>query len=104
MIEELTPAVKEIQQMAGIYPNETPPLSEIDLEEIIKREVKESFLSEFRSNDETFEISWIKYKNMKCFPALGNIYEIGGEIDKETHFVMRAVATWHIERALRALK
>lgn len=104
MIEELTPAVKEIQQMAGIYVNETPLLSEIDLEEIIKREVKESFLSEFRSNDETFEISWIKYKNMKCFPALGNIYEIGGEIDKETHFVMRAVATWHIERALRALK
>jgi GTP cyclohydrolase I len=41
------------------------------------------------------------------FPAVGNIYDylpLGEEFQVETHFIMKAVAQWHVERALLALK
>ena len=74
--------------------------------EVITKHVKDAiripFLTKFPDGD--FESAWEKYNQIHCFPALGNIYDYGGNIDKETHFVMRLVATWHIEKALVALK
>ena len=68
----------------------------------IKHSIKKTFSMKFPL--ENFELVWENYKAIECFSALGNIYDNGGTVDKPTHFVMRLVATWHIDKALRALK
>jgi GTP cyclohydrolase I len=77
-------------------------ISTNDIQKHVKDAIKISFLTKFPDGD--FELAWEKYNNIHCFSALGNIYDCGGTIDKETHFVMRLVATWYIEKALVALK
>jgi len=68
----------------------------------IKQNIEPIFKSQFPL--ENFDLAWSNYMSIECFSALGNIYDNGGTVDKPTHFVMRLVATWHIDKALKALK
>jgi len=73
-----------------------------NMSKYIKKSVKNQFKTKFPNVD--FDVCWENYKNIECFSALGNVFEQGYTIDKPTHFVMRLVAGWHIEKALQALK
>jgi GTP cyclohydrolase I len=73
-----------------------------DIDHYIKNAISVEFKSKFPNDN--FDVSWHTYKAIGCFPALGNAYDIGISIDKPTHYLMRLVATWHIEKALKALK
>jgi GTP cyclohydrolase I len=114
--------IKEIQQAAGIPPDTslTTAIRDVvqetiikefgdsvddSLEATIKKEVAKSFRREFPSaGSSAFDIAWEQYTKIECFPALGNVADQDVEVDKETHYVMRSVAAWHLEKALRALK
>lgn len=93
--------IEKAQQIANIHIDNSI-VSIDDITKHIKDAIRIQFLTKFP--DGNFELSWEKYSELQCFPALGNVYDTGQEIDKQTHFVMRLVATWHIEKALRALK
>lgn len=70
---------------------------------LIKEEIEKEFYLKFPQAD--FNIAWDKYCAIPTFTALENIYDITDiKIDKPTHYIMRLVATWHIEKALIALK
>lgn len=93
--------IEKAQEIANIHVVNTI-VSQDDVTKHIRDTIRTQFYSKFPEGN--FELSWENYSQTACFPALGNIYDIGGTIDKETHFIMRLVATWHIEHALRALK
>lgn len=93
--------IEKVQVLANIH-IENDTIEEEDITKFIKDSIRLNFVTKFPDGD--FENAWNNYEKLNVFPALGNVYDTGQEIDKETHFVMRLVATWHIEKALRALK
>lgn len=102
---EIKKEIEELKKVAGIPIPLSPLVSDDDIDLVIRDFVSEQFFSEFDDvNDDSFDIAWSNYKKIDCFPALGNVYDEGDKIDPHTHFVMRSVAAWHIERALKALK
>lgn len=94
--------IEEAQTLAGLTPI-IDTISNDDINIHIKEAIRLDFNSKFYNTD--FDGAWAKYMDLGCFPALGNVItHLDKTIDKETHYVMRLVATWHIEKALRALK
>jgi GTP cyclohydrolase I len=93
--------IEKAQELANIKIDNSV-VSTDEIYKHIKDAIKISFLAKFPNGN--FDLSWDNYNQLSCFPALGNVYDIGESIDKQTHYVMRLVATWHIENALRALK
>jgi len=94
--------VEEAQDLANIKTSKIK-IGLDDIDNFIKDEIKDSFYMKFSNGD--FEKSWSEYKSIPVFLAKGNIYDLVPEgISKETHYVLRLVATWHVEKALNALK
>lgn len=94
--------IEQFQELANIHA-EHIKISESDVSLLIKENVRIQFYKKFEDVD--FDAAWEKYMKISPFSALGNIYDtFDGSIDIHTHYVMRLVATWHIERALTALK
>lgn len=95
-------SIEEAQTLANIKPA-LDTLSTNDLNIHIKESLRSEFHLKFPDSD--YDGAWSKYMELGCFPALGNVVtNLNTTINKETHYVMRLVATWHIEKALRALK
>ncbi len=94
--------IEQAQKLANITPTvESLSINEINLH--IKEAIREEYYLKFPGTD--FDAAYEKYTKIAVFPALGNLYtNIGVEIDKQTHYVMRLIATWHINCALQALK
>ena len=93
--------IEAVQELAGVQ----APAKSTDIEDIsvyIKEEVRDKFYAKFPDVD--FEACWTKYLEIPVFSAKGNIYDIGSEVDAPTHYILRLVATWHINQALVALK
>lgn len=93
--------IDKAMELANIQVDNTI-VSVDDITKHIKDAIRIPFLTKFPTGN--FEDAWEHYNQIHCFPALGNVYDYGGTINKETHFVMRLVATWHLEKALVALK
>ena len=101
-MSELIDNIESIQELANIQ-TETKDVTISDISNLIKDEIRDDFYLKFP--DGNFDKSWARYKEIPVFSALGNIYDIDQKgIDKETHYVLRLVATWHINEALIALK
>jgi len=101
-MNEIKQDIAAVQELANIKTN-TVTTTNADISSFIKEEIRDSFYNKFPTSD--FDKCWALYSNMPVFLAKGNIYDILPEgIDKETHFVLRLVATWHVEKALSALK
>ena len=95
-------SIEEVQSLAGVK-HISNLLSNDDLNLHIKESIRGEFHYKYPESD--FDGAWAKYMDLGCFPALGNIItNLDKTIDKQTHYVMRLVATWHIEKALVALK
>lgn len=94
--------IEKVQALANI---KVEPPQHIGLEEINKH-IKESIRSEFyfKYPDSDFDLAWENQKEISCFLALENAYDLGYTVNHETHYVMRLIATWHIEKALKSLK
>ena len=93
--------IEKAKELANIHKTDVS-ISEVEIDKFVKDSVRNEFILKYPN--ENFDVVWEKYKSIGCFPALGNIYNYGGEIDKPTHYIMRLVATWYIEKALVALK
>lgn len=93
--------IEKLQEFANIH-KEKHHLTDLDISNHIKEKIVVEFKSKYPNDD--FDVCWSTYKQISCFPALGNAHDYGYEIDKPTHYIMRLVAAWHIENALRALK
>lgn len=93
--------IEKLQELANIHKAKIN-INETDISNFIKTKIQLDFKIKYPNDD--FDACWAKYKEIICFPALGNIYDYGFEIDNPTHYVMRLVASWHIEQALKALK
>ena len=93
--------IERAQEIANIKVDHTI-VSLDDINKHIRDAIRLQFLNKYPNGN--FEQAWENYSNIHCFPALGNVYDTGQEIDKESHFIIRLVATWHLEKALRALK
>lgn len=93
--------IANIKELANIHAAETN-ITDDDISLYIKETVRSEFSLKFPDDD--FDVCWEKTNKIQCFSAIGNIYDLGFDIDKPTHYVMRLVATWHIKKALNALK
>lgn len=93
--------IEKVQELANIHIT-NKIISMEDINSHIKDAIRVEFHFKYPNGD--FDKAWDNQKEIACFSALGNAYDLGYEIDKETHYVMRLVATWHIEKALKALK
>ena len=94
--------IEEAQVLAGVAPT-VNKLSVDDINIHIKESIRSEFHLKYPESD--FDGAWTKYIELGCFPAIGNVItNLNKTIDNETHYVMRLVATWHIEKALKALK
>jgi GTP cyclohydrolase IA len=93
--------IEKAQELANIH-TDINKITDEDVSKHVKDSIKTLFHLKFPDSD--FDLSWESYKNINCFPAVGNVYDIDQEVNKETHYVMRLVASWHIENALKALK
>jgi GTP cyclohydrolase I len=93
--------INEALELANIKVEENLT-TEADINAFIKETIRAEFHIKYPDTD--FDACWEKQRQINCFPALGNVYDYDKEIDKPTHYVMRLIATWHIEKALNALK
>lgn len=101
-MNEIKNSIDAVKELANIHSPEII-VTETEITNFIKEGIRESFYSKFPGED--FDASWERYKQIVPFPALGNIYDYSSTgIDKKTHYLIRLVATWHIEKALIALK
>lgn len=101
-MSEIKDKIEEVQEIAGIETH-TVSTTLADVTNFIKEAVRDDFYIKFPDGD--FDSAWHKYSEIPVFLAKGNIYDVHPDgIDKETHYVMRLVATWHIDQALRAIK
>lgn len=93
--------IEEAMALANIK-IENNQIEESDINDYIKDSLRMEFHMKYPDTD--YDACWEKQKQIACFPAVGNVYDYGFTIDKPTHYVMRLIATWHIEKALGALK
>ena len=104
MSEEIRESeIDEIVTLANIKIEKPEMTYDEILNNHIKHEIKLDFHKKYLNSD--FDKAWSNFLKIPTFPALGNIndmYEM--DLDEETHYVMRLVATWHINNALKALK
>jgi len=101
-MSDIVDNIESIQELANIQ-TKTSDITLSDISSLIKDEIRDEFYSKFPNGD--FDKCWSRYTEIPVFPAIGNIYDIDQKgIDKETHYVLRLVATWHINKALVALK
>ena len=101
-MSEFTDSIESIQELANIQ-TEVKEITHNDISILIKDEIRTDFYSKFPDGD--FDKCWSRYTEIPVFSAIGNIYDIDDKgIDRETHYVLRLVATWHINKALVALK
>lgn len=100
--ETVKHSIEEAQALANIHAVQNTTTVE-DINYYIKEDIREDFYVKYPNHD--FDAEWNKYSELGHFPALGNVVtHLNTTISIETHYVMRLVATWHIEKALRALK
>jgi len=101
-MNEIKDSIEQAQELANIKTNKVEVTFD-DISTLIKEDIRDAFYAKFGDID--FDSYWTKYESLPVFLAKGNIYDIIDDgIDKETHFVLRLVATWHINQALIALK
>lgn len=75
----------------------------------IKNIIKEDYIKKY--DESNFDDDWKIYLGLPEFDAMGSIYHLNGELksefiwfSKSVHYIMRLVATYHINQALKALK
>ncbi|NPA55023.1 MAG: hypothetical protein GXO40_01495 [Epsilonproteobacteria bacterium] len=66
--------------------------------------IKKRFFMEFDCSDEEFEEFYAQYNKIKPFGVNENIFEIGQDISKEVHYILRLATTYHMREVLKALK
>ena len=67
--------------------------------------VKDRFFKKFPEyNENDFYRFYEEYENIKPFKVSENIYETGQKISKEVHYIMRLIATYHMNNVFKALK
>lgn len=94
--------IEKVQELANIKIDHSPGINNEDINKYIKESIRYEFFLKYPDSD--FDVAWENQKEIGCFTALENAQDLGYTIDHETHYVMRLIASWHIEKALRALK
>lgn len=94
--------IEKVQELANIKIDHSSGINNEDINKYIKESIRYEFFLKYPDSD--FDIAWENQKEIGCFTALENAQDLGYTIDHETHYVMRLIASWHIEKALRALK
>jgi len=94
--------IEKAQDLANIHTEEIP-ISSSEVDRFIKQKISLEFSKKYSRNE--FEKYWDEQQQIPLFLANGCLSDLGiDSISKEAHYIMRLVATWHIEQALRALK